>query len=211
MVNRRSLPARYSGALGRMLLELAIVFMGVSAAFVADNYRQRQEDDRRARQVAAALRSDLDAYVVTTRELVDEMGTGLSAWADANRRGEMAAPFYYRISGAERPPIGVWHAALQSQAADLLPPSLLFDLAFFYSEINGIADRYVRYNTFTEVEVLPRLGAGFEAFYQTSGTLSPVFREHMSRLEEIRGWMEESIAWASRLSSELAAVADDER
>lgn len=196
----------------RLLAELAIVFLGVSAAFVAENYRQSREDGRRARQIADALRSDLDAYVVTSGRLVEGMRAGLAGWAEANERGETGPPFYYRIPGAERPPIGVWQAALQSQAADLLPPELLFDLAFFYSEINGIADRYVRYNSFTEAEVLPRVRRGPEAFYQDgSDVLDPIFQEHMVRLEEIRGWMEESAAWAERLSNHLATMAVNRR
>ena len=51
---------------------------------------------------------------------------------------------FVRIAGSDTPPDDVWQSALQSGIADLIHPSLLFDLGFYYSEQAAIGVKYVR-------------------------------------------------------------------
>src|SRR5688500_16020666 len=58
-----------------LLAELAIVFLGVSLASLADDYRRTREDDALSRQVVAALGRSL----VDLGKHEQDVGTGLDA------------------------------------------------------------------------------------------------------------------------------------
>ena len=185
-------------------MELIIVFVGVYGAFWVDDYRDQREQEANAELLAEALKQDLRDYVEVTGRMVDIIDTGLGRWEEQRSRGESPPPFAFRINGSEVPPVATWDAVRQAEAAKLFEPSLLFDLGFFYSEITGMAHRYVRYAVFTEAEVLPRLLPGGAPFYtEEAGRLLPPFAAHMDRLREYREFMAETIDWSSCLLQRL--------
>jgi hypothetical protein len=131
----------------------------------------------------------------------------LQKWGEARQRGETPAPFVFRTNGAEKPPLTTWEVVSQAQLAELLEPSLLYELGFFYNELSGVGDRYVRYAVFTESEVLPLLKTGNAAFYDEAGEkLLPRFDAHMDRLREYLEMSVELSKWAECLRHRIAAV-----
>ena len=80
-----------------------------------------------------------------------------------------------------------------------------FDLAFYYSELNGIGRKYIRYVTFVENEVLPGLIAGDDWFYDANNQLKPEFRANMDRLSEHREEMRKLSTWGDCLAYRLEA------
>jgi hypothetical protein len=135
------------------------------------------------------------------------MAKGLQDWRDARQRGEIPAPFVFRIFGAEKPPLTTWEVVSQAQLAELLEPNLLYELGFYYNEISGIGDRYVRYAEFTEAEVLPLQATGSAAFYDESGDrMLPRFEAHMERLREYHMMSTEMVKWAECLRERVVLV-----
>lgn len=189
--------------------ELAIVFLGVLAAFQVDNYRDDLADRERARDIAAAIQRGLDDVIDAESRFVAQARAGRAAWDEARERGEMPAPFYFRIPGSERPPSIVFDVVAQSQPAELFDADLVFDLGYFYSEVAGVGERYVRYAGFTEAKILPNLYRDANAFYDPdSGELLPEYAAHMDRLEELVGWWTLDIERARDLKKRLQPYAE---
>jgi hypothetical protein len=91
------------------------------------------------------------------------------------------------------------------QLTDLFDPVTLFDLTYFYSEVDGVGRKYVRYVTVVEDEILPGLIGGEDSFYDSDGRLRPRYCANMDRLREYQhetGWLS---AWAECLVYRLEA------
>jgi hypothetical protein len=178
--NRRWLDAR-------SVLELAAIFIGVTSAFFVENFREDLEDQERRRQITAVLERELHTYVDRAPAVVDEMTRRLDDWERRRAALERPPPAYYRESAAETPPTAVWQAAVASGGVNLLDADLFYDLAFYYHRLTSVSQRYIRYNAFTERELLPRLKIGADAFYNgPEGELDEAFQAHMDLLGEIR-------------------------
>ncbi|MGA9332658.1 MAG: hypothetical protein WBV39_00075, partial [Rudaea sp.] len=132
------------------------------------------------------MRADMHDTDDVQQQFFPQVRQGLAAFKAARARGERPPPYYFRIPGSDTPPNFVFVAAMQAGLADLVDPKLMFDLGFYYSEREGIGVKYVRYATFVESEILPRLGDP-SSFYDPSGALKPQFAQNMGRLRE---WIE---------------------
>jgi len=183
--------------------ELLIVFVGVFAAFQVDNYREQQLRDARTAQIIETLRADLDDYVQVGIRYNEVIASGIADWQSSYQSGNQPAPFVLRISRSEEPPIAVWQAISNSSLVDLLDPNLLFDLGFYYSEVEGVGRKYVRYAEFTDANVMPGLKRDASWFYDETGKLKPEFAAHMDRLQDYRTDTTVMIDWANCLIDRL--------
>jgi len=183
----------------RLLSELLIIFAGVYGAFWVERYRQDLEDRERAATILQALEEELREFSEYGPYVEDAMVSALEEFDAARRQGVMVPPAYYREPGAETPSTAVWEATVASGGVNLLDPRLFYSLAAFYNRVESFSQRYLRYNAFTETELLPLLSSGAEAFYDPfSGELSPTFRVHMDQLRTLHG---EASAIISRAES----------
>ena len=192
----------------RLTFELLVIFLGVYAAFWVENYRGEIADRERSREVVQTIQRGLDDIINVQSEAAEASLLGLSEWQSARERGELPPPYFLRMYGSERAPRTVYEAILQSRPVELFSPDLMFDLAFLYSEVMGVSDRYVRYSEFTESKVLPNLKNGPLAFYDSTGqTLLPNYAAHMDRLQELAEmWLDQvdqAKAMKERLSREI--------
>jgi hypothetical protein len=170
----------------QLLLELVIVFLGVYAAFWVDNYRESLAEQERSKEIAQAILRGLEDTIQAETFFIETSAAGLANWRAAREQGASPPPFYFRVPGSERPPRTIYEAIIQSRPAELFDSELLFDLGYFYSEMVGVSDRYIRYAEFTESTVLPNLKRGAEVFYDPDGeSLRPEYEAHMDRLEEL--------------------------
>ena len=164
--------------------QLFVIFLGVSAAFVVENYRETLSQKEELRQAVAGIITEMEHYEKRSIQFADAFNAANERWAAADREGRRAIPGYYRIPGGTHPPTAAWNTAVTSGIARMLEPKLRMELGYFYSEFVGIHDNYDRYNQFTEREVLPRLAGGPDAFYGQDGKLLPIFRVHMDLQNE---------------------------
>ena len=159
--------------------QLFVIFLGVIAAFLVENYRQRENDKADMMQAAAGIIKELEEFEVKSVKFADGFDSAIEKWEAADRQGKRAVPGYFRIPGSSHPPTAAWTATVNSGLARMFDPQLRRELGYFYSEFVGIHDNYDRYNQFTEREVLPRQLEGPDAFYGSEGKLLPMFRVHM--------------------------------
>jgi len=174
----------WRGRVGWLIGQLIVVFAGVTAAFVVENYRDARNQEAEFHQALSGLIAELNRYETRGLEFADGMDARISAWEEADRNGTRAIPGYFRIPGATHPPSAAWTTMMSSGLARLIEPGLRTELGLFYSEVVGIHDNYDRYNQFTEREVLPRIAHGPDAFYGTDGRIQPAFRVHMDLQKE---------------------------
>jgi len=94
---------------------------------------------------------------------------------------------------------------MQMQLTDLFDPVTLFDLMFFYSEVDGVGRKYIRYVTFVEDQVLPGIIRDDDIFYGADGQLKPEFRANMNRLRDYQQETLRLTIWADCLVYRLNA------
>ena len=188
--------------------QLLVIFLGVTAAFVVENYREKASQREELRQSVAGLITELERYETRSVEYADAFNSAIEKWKAADRQGQRAVPGYFRIPGASHPPTAAWTTTVNSGIARMLDPLLRRDLAYYYSEFIGIHDNYDRYNQFTEREILPRLTAGPDAFYGADGKLLPTFRVHMDLLTEFAANLRQLAGMARDLRVRLEPLRD---
>lgn len=173
--------------LSKIALELLAVFAGVTAAFALDDYRsQRDQDDRRL-AIYRALDRELKQMAETHGPVFQrEMTKELEAWDQALERGERPLPPAFKLPGAERPPTGVWDAAVASDSIELVDPELFYELARFYNRANSVGNLYQRYASSAQSDVWPYLADGPAAFWQPNGRLRPEIQAHVQRLRDFQ-------------------------
>jgi len=129
--------------LSKIAVELFIVFVGVSAAFALDDYRDARRQDQRQQAIYRALDRELTQMAETHGPVfLQEMARQLKAWDQALARGEKPLPPTFRLPGAERPPMGVWDAAVATGSIELIDAALFYELARFYNRASSAGTLY---------------------------------------------------------------------
>lgn len=192
--------------LGWLAGELIVVFAGVSAAFVVENYRDNRNQLNELHQAVAGIIAELTETETKSRAFSDAILADITRWEDADRSGHRAVPGHFRIPGAPHPPSAAWNSAVASGLARMLEPKLRKDLGYFYNEFVGIHENYVRYNQFTETDVLPKALSGPDAFYGTDGRLLPAYRVYMDLQKEFAQDLSRLGMMAHDLRGRLEAV-----
>ena len=196
-----------------VFIEFLIVVAGIFVGLQVDDWNQARSREARSDRVIEAIRKDVEDRLIVQVRFRVEIEAGLDAWQEARAGGLTPPPFVFRIDGAESAPDGIWQTLTQEGLVDLMEPSLVFDLGFYYSEARGMGLRYVRYAEFTEAEVLPWLGRADETahFYDSDGVMKPRFRAHMERLRELGDMWATLLSWEEcllgRLETPRAATA----
>ncbi|WP_412069188.1 hypothetical protein [Rubrivirga sp. IMCC43871] len=185
-------------------IDFVIVVVGVFIGTQVANWNAERLDQQRRDRIADALVTDLRSAIAVQNRFVPAIDAGLAAWGAAHERGEQPAPFTYRIEGSDTAP-DTWTTIEQMGLADQFDPVTLFDLTYYYSELEGVGRRYVRYVTFVEDEVLPGEIRGAASFYAEDGRLRPRFQANMDRLREYRWESERLTEWAECLVYRLGA------
>jgi len=173
--------------LSKVALELFIVFVGVSAAFAVQDYRDTREQSERRQAIYRALDRELKQMAETHGPMLQRlMSEQLAAWDRATARGEKPLPPAFRIPDAERPPTGVWDAAVATGSIELVEPELFYELARFYNRADSVGDMYQRYSASAQVDVWPHLNEGAAAFWEPDGDLRFAIQAHVQRLRDFR-------------------------
>jgi hypothetical protein len=169
-------------------LDFVIVVLGVFIGIQVSNLNEALLDRQRTNALINAFRTDLNDFNQVQEQFASRCAKGFAAFDKARARAEEPAPFFLRISGSESPPLSVWQAAIQSDLAELIPPELLFELGYFYSEQQGMSVKYIRYDAFVESRILPYLNDPGH-FYDARDRLKPEYAQNMALLRE---WMSDN-------------------
>lgn len=107
--------------------------------------------------VVEALRQDMVLIGALDVQFRDEIDSRFEVWTQAHEAGQKPSPVYFRIPGSDTPPQHIWNSLQQNQLTNLFSPDLLTVLGLYYSELEGVSRKYVRYVEFVEREILPGL------------------------------------------------------
>lgn len=171
-------------AAGQVALQLAIVFVGVYAAFALAQVQAERDQDARRGALRAALAEELGVVAEQGRKGAPEF---------AQLRQYVAA-----IDGGMRPPLqpldtnipfspDVWEATLASGGLELLDPALVIRLSTFYSSVRHLMHQIDQNDEATRALLLPNLDRPPSEFYDNDGRIRPKymwFRRHIGRLAE---------------------------
>lgn len=202
---RERITAAYAsrrGLIGKLVFEIFIVFIGVTAAFALEGVRKDREEARYRASIIAALVPTLDDVLRHNAAFEHDAETRLAAFDAAIARHERPALPIYREANSERPPVRIWDSVVATGAAQALKPDLLFNLAMFYNRQDSFGERYVRYATYTEDHILT-LGADRTALYDGTGALRPEYAAYVDRLRELLDASRKLTAQAQALRDEL--------
>lgn len=195
--------------LSKIALELFAVFAGVTAAFAVDDYRSQRDQDERRRAIYRALDRELKQMAETHGPGYQrEMARELASWDQALEKGERPVPPAFKLPGAERPPTGVWDAAVASDSIELVDPELFYKLARFYIRASSVGNLYQRYASSAQSDVWPYLADGPAAFWQPNGRLRPEIRAHVQRLRDFQIQQGRLGLEAQQLRKELKVAAE---
>jgi hypothetical protein len=185
--------------------ELFVVFVGVWAALLAENWRERREENRSAVAVLEAALTQLQESTEWERRWSDSVHAEYSRWKERRSKGDVIPPFFMRLPGSESPPVGIFGAAFN--LPDALGPDVLSAIGSRVNEMQGVGRRNSRYMESTERTVFPLLAADPAVFYDSrSGELLPEFQGQLLLMEEILAEMEQ----LNRDGADLAGFLEEE-
>ncbi|HEX8358935.1 MAG TPA: hypothetical protein VF613_02380 [Longimicrobium sp.] len=118
----------------RLAFELFGVFVGVSAAFMGENYRETVEREKQARQIYSALSQEVEDFVIRGQRLHDLETASVSGWEAARASGTAAPRTPARA--VERPSRAAWDATVASGAIRLIDHALFYQLAQHYERLS---------------------------------------------------------------------------
>ncbi len=166
-----------------IVIEFVLLVTGVFIGIQVSNWNQARVEQQRTALLLDGFRTDMQDYSAVSRKFAKRANNGLAAFDAARRRGERPVPYFMRFRGSDTPPRSVWEVAQQSGLSDLVHPRLMFEIGYFYSELDGIGVKFVRYSEFVESQILPYVNDPAH-FYDASGNLKPEFQANMERLRE---------------------------
>ncbi|MEO8810192.1 MAG: hypothetical protein ABI386_08105 [Rhodanobacter sp.] len=190
--------------IGKFAFELVVVFIGVTAAFALENWRENAAEARYPASMIAALRPTLDDVIRHNTNFDAEVVPKLAAFDAAIAVGAEPALPVFREVNSERPPTRAWDGLVASGAAKALEPALFFELAIFYTRQESFGERYIRYNDFTEQHVYPLGNQPAVLYDAVIGRLKPEFAAYVDRLRNLQQVNIKITQQAMKLRGELA-------
>jgi hypothetical protein len=177
-------PQRRRELAGKLLFEIFIIFIGVTAAFALEAARQERTGTEYRRSMIAAMVPTFDDMQRHNRIFISEAEAKIEAFDRDLAAGKEPLLPIYREGGAERPPMRAWDGIVASGVSKALPPELYFQLSQFYNRQESIGERYVRYADMTERDIYP-LGPDQKGIYGTDGRLKPQYAAYVDRLRDL--------------------------
>jgi len=192
--------------IGRLLFEIVIIFVGVTAAFALEGVRQDREDTAYRKSMIAAMIPTFDDFARHNRLFIGESESKIAAFDRAIAAGEKPHLPIFREAGSERPPTRAWDGIVGTGVSKSLPPKLFFDLSLFYTRQESLGERYVRYVAMAERDIYP-LGPDQVGIYDPqTGKLKPQFAAFVDRLRELAAGYKKLDGQAKELKVKLQAL-----
>lgn len=187
-----------------VIIEILIVVIGIVIGMQVTQWNEDRVRAERTKLITQTLREDMQTSSAYESTFILQLTNGVNAWRAAFARGERPPPYYFRVPGSDTGPANVWDALLNMKLGELLHPKLVFELAFYYSEIAGVGRKYIRYVTFLEENILPRLKEDPSVFYTIDGSrLKPEYEVYMDNLLLWASEMKTNVAWSKCLAIKL--------
>ncbi|MEQ8935430.1 MAG: hypothetical protein RIE56_06535 [Amphiplicatus sp.] len=187
-------------------LDFLIVVVGVFVGLQVSNWNETRSTARAREQIIQALVTDLRDAQEAQRGFDNAISTGLADWQASFEAGNLPSPFYMRIEGSDTAP-KTWETLRPMPLSEMFDPVTLFDLGFYYSEMDGVGVKYIRYVSFVESDILPNLKRDASVFYnEDRSALHPEYEASMDRLRDYASESRRLGLWANCLIYRLEAT-----
>ncbi|HEV2148020.1 MAG TPA: hypothetical protein VGR37_11510 [Longimicrobiaceae bacterium] len=191
----------------KLAFELAVVFVGVYAAFAVESFQREREAEVRRQQLQGALLREIEGITQNTRRAA--LGTARllaaydSAWAVGGKPPlqPMIEPIRFQTH--------MWEATLASGALDLLEVPTVYRLSEFYNELNAGFEQLAQLRQLSESMLLPQMGNPEALYDPATGRLRPQYRWYVGGLENLRAKAEQITVLGDSLLADLDAPGDD--
>lgn len=168
---------------GKLLFEIVIVFIGVTAAFALESARQDREEQHYRQTMIAAMIPLFDDFARHNQGLY-AMEPKLAAFERAVAAGEKPMIPIFHERGSERAPVRNWDGIVATGIPRALPPKLYMDMSLFFTRQESLGERFVRYISFAESEIEP-MQSDPSTFYDANGKLKPRYAASVAQLRGI--------------------------
>ena len=166
--------------IGRLLLELLVVFVGVYAAATLAQRQDRAAEAERRDALRLALAEELGEIAAVARQMSGQL--------------DEAEAYIEAIQSGARPPLqatqsflpftpSVWEAALMSGGVELMDPGLVTRLSGFYSRMDALVRLSEQRGEYVRTVLLPNLDAPPSEFYDADGQLRPKYGWYLFHLQ----------------------------
>ena len=172
----------YRSLAGKLLFEIIIVFIGVTAAFALESARQEREEQRYRHTMIAAMIPLFDDFARHNKGLY-EMEPKLAAFERAVAAGKKPMIPIFHERGSERAPVRTWDGIVATGIPRALPPKLYMDMSLFFTRQESLSERFVRYISFAEAEIEP-LRTDPSQLYDAAGKLK---LKYAASTDQLRG------------------------
>lgn len=180
----------------RLGLELAVIFIGVYAAFALSEYESRKEDATRREQLKAALVREIEDITTNTRRVAESLPAQLANFDSAMAAG--GRPPLVPSMEPVRVQAHMWEATLQSGALDLFDVSTVYKLSQFYNELNLGFAQLDQLRELSQSVLIPNLGEDANEFYDPD----------THRLRSKYQWHRAGLGELSELAASITALGD---
>ena len=185
-------------------LDFVIVVFGVYIGVWIGSLQEKKSTLEKQELVVEALRQDMILIGNLDQQFRDNIDREFEKWKKAFDNGQRPPPVFYRIPGSDTPPQHIWNSIQQNRLTDLFSTDLLNDLGLYYSELEGVSKKYVRYIEFVETDILPGLKENPSYFYRADGDrLKSQYESSMDRLWEYRQENARLTLWSTCLAKRL--------
>lgn len=165
---------------GRLLLELLVVFVGVYAAAMLAQRQERLAEVERRDALRLALAEELGQIAGVAQQMSGELDE-LEAYA-ATIRSEARPSLRATQSYLPFTP-SVWEAALASGGIELLDPGLVVRLSGFYGRMDALVRLGEQRGDLIRTVLLPNLDAPPSEYYDADGQLRPKYSWYLFHLD----------------------------
>jgi hypothetical protein len=184
-----------------LALQLVVVFVGVYAAFLLEDYREEREIERLNEQLYVLLIGEVESVASGLDQQRAEFDSLYLAPLMGEPEARHAPRPYLDVKGDMRSP--ELQALLESGSLAADDPALLPVIRRYNANLGYVvklSDEFRRYNI---EHVVPVLEAGSESFYDEGGAPRPQYRVYGRLALQLRMGMVEAVREAEQLSALL--------
>ena len=186
----------------RLLAELLVVFLGVYAAFLLDDYRMRQRAEAQRERIREGLYEHVAVINSELGNAAPYVDSLLTEFEQAVGRGERPEPGCLDLGSGLGAP-DVWNAALEAGGLDVIDVELLTSMSEFYLGAYNTVGQIERMRGLCDEYVVPRLDEGVGAFYDSTGRFNKAYQWYLPTMRDVLGGMNE---WKERSDSLLVML-----
>ena len=183
-------------------LDVIVVVVGIFLGMQVTEWNESLDDAERLNRIVMALKADISDARMVEADFLNNINKGLDEFEQRLLNGEMPAPYTFQIKGSDTPPKLIWGAIQNAGVAELIDPYLLFELAHYYSERDGIGVKVTRYMSHIESEILPYIDGDSSYFYEDK-KLKPQYDSSMKRIREWSSYLKAMAPWSVCLEKRL--------